>query len=143
MSRGHDRERDICELLEAHGWVCVRAAGSLGSIDVVAAVDGQVGFVPGDVASPQTRFLRSLLFIEVKSTAGGPFERFGPKDREELRAAASQAGAEAWLAWWPPRGRLKWIGSDAWPPTKPGRNAKQAPGSLSPFELEDLCDADD
>ena len=105
------------DLMEAHGWVCVRSAGSHGSADVVAAVDGLVTFVPGDEPSewPQTRFLRSLLFVEVKSTAQGPFERFGPTARRTMVARADRAGAEAWLAYWPPRGRLTWIASARWP----------------------------
>jgi hypothetical protein len=49
--------------------------------------------------------------IEVKSTAGGPYERFGPKDRVSLKAEADRGGARPWLAWWPPRGKLIFIDS--------------------------------
>lgn len=118
--RGLDREREVLDLLEAHGWVCVRSAGSHGSADVVAAVDGIVSFVPGDLLAqwPQTRFLRALLYVEVKSTAQSPFERFGPEDRRLALDRADRAGGEAWLAWWPPRKRLTWIPSAKWPASR-------------------------
>ena len=95
--RGHDRERSVKRLLEEDGWLVVRAAGSLG-YDLVALKDG---FTPR--------------VIEVKSTAGGPYERFGPSDRRELVDAAKAAGACAELAYWPPRGQLRWIDSAEWP----------------------------
>lgn len=98
MSRGHDRERAIRRHLERDGWWTTRAAGSLGDADVVALKAG---------ATP--------MLIEAKSTAGGPYERFGPAGRAALLAAADRAGAEAWLAWWPPRGELQWIPSSVWP----------------------------
>jgi len=54
--------------------------------------------------------------IQVKSTSGGPYERFGPVDRAALLREARAAGADAWLAWWPPKLTLpRWIASDAWP----------------------------
>ena len=96
--RGHQRERDVAELLRDQDWMVTRAAGSLGCADLVALRDG---------SKPQ--------IIEVKSTAGGPYERFGPAYRERIRAAAKMAGAEAVLAWWPSRGQLVWIDASAWP----------------------------
>jgi Holliday junction resolvase len=98
MSRGHDRERAIRKLMRDEGWVVLRAAGSLGVVDLVAL---RAGMVPR--------------LVEIKSTAGGPYERFGPRERAQLSAAARQAGAEAWLAWWPPRRPLRWIPESAWP----------------------------
>jgi Holliday junction resolvase len=98
MSRGHDRERAVRRLLEADDyWVC-RAAGSLGDADLVALKPG--------------RYPR---LIEVKSTAQGPYEHFGPKDRADLRFAADMAGGVAELCWWPPRGQPRWIDSSEWP----------------------------
>lgn len=98
MSRGHDRERKVKAWLESRDWLVVRAAGSLGDVDLVALRDGD-----------------TPLLVEVKSTAGGPYERFVPAAREELLLAARIAGARATLAWWPPHGQLKWIPSEEWP----------------------------
>jgi Holliday junction resolvase len=54
---------------------------------------------PGDVLAI---FLNRMpLLIEVKTTAAGPFERFGPKDRNDLLTAASKSGALALVAWRP------------------------------------------
>jgi Holliday junction resolvase len=101
-SRGHDRERDVRRLLESDDWWVSRAAGSLGDADLIAMKAGQ----------------RPRL-VEVKSTAGGPYEHFGPKDREALLFAADLAGADPWLVWWPPaRGRKtlpRWIHPSEWP----------------------------
>ncbi len=98
MSRGHQRERQVRDWLTERDWIVVRAAGSLGCIDLVALKTGE---------TPR--------LIEVKSTAGGPYERFGPADRAELSVNAEWAGATAWLAWWPPRGVLRWIPETEWP----------------------------
>lgn len=98
MSRGHDRERQVKALLESDDWFVTRAAGSLGDVDLVALKDG-----------------RRPRLIEVKSTAGGPYERFGPAARADLRFAAKVAGAVAELCWWPPRGKPRWIPAEEWP----------------------------
>ena len=96
--RGHQRERDVRRQLEEDGWVVFRAAGSLGIADLVALRDGE----------------RPRL-VEVKSTAQGPYERFGPMAREDLIYIANKAGADAWLCWWPPRRDAHWIAADRWP----------------------------
>jgi len=98
VSRGHDRERAVRRLLEADDWWVCRAAGSLGDADLVALKPG-----------------KRPLMVEVKSTAGGPYEHFGPKARTDLLFAASIAGADATLCWWPPRGKPTWITPDCWP----------------------------
>ncbi len=98
MSRGANRERAVRLQLEGEDWWVCRAAGSFGDADLVALQDGK----------------RPLL-IEVKSTAGGPYERFGPKERSELSFAARLAGADAMLVWWPPRGKPRWIAEHEWP----------------------------
>lgn len=96
--RGAQRERAVRDLLAEQGWLVVRAAGSLGCADLLALRAGE----------------RPRL-VEVKSTAGGPFEHFGPAARARLAAAAEQAGADALLAHWPPRGELRWISEQEWP----------------------------
>jgi Holliday junction resolvase len=101
VSRGHDRERAVKALLESEDWFVVRAAGSLGDADLLAL-----------------RADRRPLIIEVKSTAAGPYERFGPKQRADMLFAAELAGADATLAWWPPRGKLRWLNSSEWPESR-------------------------
>ena len=104
MTRGIQRERQVRAWLQEHDyWVC-RAAGSMGDADLVA-------LKPGD---------RRL--VEVKSTAQGPYERFGPAARDRLRFAAELADCSAWLAWWPSRGRLTWIPAGEWPVGRGGLN---------------------
>lgn len=98
MSRGIARERAVRKRLEDEGWWVSRAAGSLGDADLVAL-----------------RADKNARLIEVKSTKRGPYHGFGPSDRFGLKTAAEIAGAEAWLAWWPPRGELKWIPEVEWP----------------------------
>lgn len=86
------------DLLRNEDWIAFRAPASLGVADVIALRDGN----------------RPRL-IEVKSTAAGPYHSFGPKDRAALSLAARLAGADAFLYWWPPRGRMHVIGEDEWP----------------------------
>lgn len=98
MSRGHDRERAVREIYRTRGWWVVRAAGSLGDVDVLALKDGE-----------------RPLMIEVKSNKGNPFMHFRPKDRAELRAAAAVAGADALLCHWPPYRDPAWLKPEEWP----------------------------
>lgn len=98
MSRGIRRERQVRDLLLSQDWWVIRAAGSLGDADLVALKAG-----------------RRPLFVEVKSDVDGPYANFRPKDRADLIAAASLAGAEATLCWWPPHGQPRWIPSAEWP----------------------------
>lgn len=100
--RGITRERQVRLQLEEQGWVVSRCAGSKGNYDLHASRDA------GNLHT-------ECLLVEVKSTAGGPYERFGPTARAALRQAAAQAGATAWLAYWPKGGKLRWIGVDEWP----------------------------
>ena len=106
--RGHQRERAVRDLLLSQDWLAFRAPASLGVADVVALRDG---------SRPR--------LIEVKSTAQGPYEHFGPLDRHCLREAAKLAGADAYLAWWPPRGKLRWIPESEWPEVRL-REAREA-----------------
>jgi Holliday junction resolvase len=98
--RGIRREHQVIDLLKADGWVCLRAAGSLGPIDIAAVKRGM---------PPR--------FVQVKSDRTTPYKNFGPDDRRRLIETAHAAGAEAWLAWWPPGKPLIWISQDAWPNT--------------------------
>jgi Holliday junction resolvase len=109
-SRGHDRERAVKKVLEAEGWVVLRAPGSLGTFDLVA-MRGKIE----ELDPRRSRVIPELRLIEVKSTAQGPYEHFGPEDRAELLAAAERAGGVAELAYWPSRGKLRWIKSSEWP----------------------------
>jgi len=97
-SRGTQRERAVRDHLAKRDWVAFRAPASLGCADVIALRDG---------SRPR--------LIEVKSTAAGPYEHFGPQARARLRFAARLAGADALLAWWPSRGTLRWIAESEWP----------------------------
>jgi Holliday junction resolvase len=101
VSRGITRERQVRDVLLSQDWWVCRAAGSLGDADLVALKDG-----------------KRPLMVEVKSTAAGPFHSFGPKDRAGLLFAAGLAGAQAVLAWWPPRGRLHWMFPEDWPESR-------------------------
>lgn len=92
-------------LLEAEGYWTSRAAGSLGDADVIAVKLRPEGG-------------SKVLLVEVKSTAGGPYERFGPAQRDELIAAAAKTGAIPWLCWWAPRAQPVWIPVSEWPVAK-------------------------
>lgn len=95
---GTQRERAVRDLLKERGWLAFRAPASLGVADVVALKAGHIARL-----------------IEVKSSAQGPYEHFGPGDRNRLSMAAELAGAEALLAWWPARGVLRWYYESDWP----------------------------
>lgn len=84
--------------LRDEDWIAFRAPASLGCADVVAL---RAGSVPR--------------LIEVKSTAAGPYHSFGPKERARLSSAARLAGAEAFLYWWPPRGKMHVVAEAEWP----------------------------
>lgn len=86
--------------LRGDGWFALRAPASLGVADVVALKDGE----------------RPRL-TEVKSTKAGPWASFGPADRKALSEVAAQAGADAYLCWWPKRSEPQWIPEADWPPT--------------------------
>jgi hypothetical protein len=96
--RGAQRDRAVRDWFASDDWFAVCARGSHGCADVLAIKAGK---------SPRV--------VQVKSTAGGPYERFGPADRAELSFAARLGGGDALLAWWPPRGRLHWIPENEWP----------------------------
>lgn len=102
---GRARERQTADALRSEGWVVLKGT-TYGTCDLVAM---RAGDPP--------------MLIEVKSTSGGPYERFGPDDRAALRAAAEQAGAQAVLAYWPPRKPLRLIFAAEWPESAVARGA--------------------
>lgn len=106
--RGTDRERAVKAWYEDKGFVAFRAPASLGFADVIA-------MRKGTIYEGWTGPLAEVHFVECKSTAAGPYEHFRPADRKRLKEAAQKAGADAWLAWWPSRGELKFISADQWP----------------------------
>jgi Holliday junction resolvase len=97
--RGRSRELAVRDYYRALGYAAWRVAW--GTCDVLALKDGE----------------RPLL-VQVKSTAGGPWERFIPRDRDALARDADQAGGDAVLAWWPSHGNLALYPRAAWPQPK-------------------------
>lgn len=91
-------EHKVLARLRECGWFAFRTPASLGVCDVVAL---RRGYPP--------------MFVECKSTTRSAFDGFPPADRRELLEAAHRAGANAFLAWWPPRKPLKIIPSGEWP----------------------------
>jgi Holliday junction resolvase len=108
VSRGLQRERDLVNLLREEGWWAIRSPASKGDVDVVAIKTAAYNYRT-KVGGVEVRF------IEVKSTAAGPYSHFGPADRKELLAAANLAGASAELCWWPPRKKPVFVPSSEWP----------------------------
>jgi hypothetical protein len=93
--RGNQREVDLTNLLEADGWV-VGSRRHIGG--------------PGDLLAIDQLTVDRILLCEVKSTAGGPWERYGPLDRRALGELGLAIDAIPCLAWWPPRANgSKWF----------------------------------
>lgn len=74
--RGDYLERQTKAALEAYGWVCLRAAGSLGAADIMAI---RVGFRPLLIACKINGYL-------------------SPDERELLRTWAARGGARPLMA---------------------------------------------
>ena len=94
--RGRGRELRVADKLRAEQWIAYRLAW--GQADVGALRAGN----------------RPRL-VQVKSTAGGPYERFGPAARAALLAEGEAAGADVVLAYWPKGRVLRWIWPSEWP----------------------------
>jgi Holliday junction resolvase len=102
---GSAKEREVAELIRDEGWIVVRTAGSLGEADLVCLKAG---------ARP--------MLLQVKGGDGNVFRDFGPNARIALKAAATKAGADAFLCRWRGKER-RWIlvpPSD-WPSDLPAR----------------------
>jgi Holliday junction resolvase len=141
--RGHDRERDLRTHLGQCGWVVLRAAGSMGELDLVA-IAGPSCMYPWSMltalpeGAPTNPKRGDILLVEVKSTSRA-FERFGPGARAALQQLAEWTGGAAWLAW-KPKGATgwTWIHSANWPATStaaagsPAGNGRLEPTQNSP-----------
>lgn len=99
-NRGRQRELAVAARLQRDGFVTYRLAW--GHADVLAL---KAGLLP--------------MLVQVKSTSGGPYERFPPSERLALQHEAVMAGATAVLAWWPPRRPLQMIPATDWPARRP------------------------
>jgi Holliday junction resolvase len=106
---GNTRELRVMDVLAEEGWLCASRRHIGGAGDVLA-IRSYV-----DIGSAKGEGIDAML-IEVKSTTRSPWVSFGPKDRQELVDTAISFGAEPWLAWWPPRGKLRWIAPSEFPP---------------------------
>jgi hypothetical protein len=90
---------------------------------VVRVAKGPIDLVTMRLAPPGYRLVddtttlgfSEVRLVQVKSTERGPFHSFGPAERDELLDLAQQAGATAWLIWWPPFIPFRWIPSSEWP----------------------------
>jgi len=111
---GIARERRLLAWYRERGWIAFRTPASLGVCDVVA-LKGKLTNHGTTLAHPEPQLYALAHFIEVKSTSGGPYEHFRKEQREALKKAAAKAGAQALLAHWPPRGKLRFIASSDWP----------------------------
>jgi Holliday junction resolvase len=84
--RGDYFERQTRAYLETHGWLVVRAGGSLGVADLLAI----------------SRHHSPLL---VSCKLGG---KIRPRERDAITMAAKRYGAHAVVAWRPTRGLIGW-----------------------------------
>ncbi len=105
-SKGADRERQLKKMLEADGWVVVRCAGSKSAVDLWA--------IKRCTERPEDH-LSEVMAVQVKGNAGSPWMNFRSEERAELGLIAAKAGAEAWLAHWPPHGECHWYAESAFP----------------------------
>lgn len=95
--RGRSRELDVVAMMRDAGHVAYRLAQ--GPADVVVLGGG----------------LDRPMLVQVKSTSGGPWERFTPTARAQLLVEAELAGADPVLCWWPLRREPTFIDSTDWP----------------------------
>jgi len=98
-SRGIGRENKVKEQLEGDGYTVYRVTH--GAADLIA---GRLD-----------KWLGKVLLIQVKATIG-PYDKFGPKRREELRHDAEALGMTALLIHWPKGAREpSWLYEWDWP----------------------------
>lgn len=58
--------------------------------------------------------------VECKTSGRGPYEHFGPADRQSARKVAvelARSGIDVslWLVWKPPGGTARWLNASVWP----------------------------
>jgi len=111
---GNARELKVMAVLAEEGWLCASRRHIGGAGDVLAIRAAEVTHWAG----PNSWVLNGAMLIEVKSTTYGPWDRFGPADRQAMVETAAKHGAEPWLYWWPPRGKLQRIPASEWPAIK-------------------------
>jgi Holliday junction resolvase len=111
---GNTRELRVMDVLAEEGWLCASRRHIGGAGDVLAIRENSFQCLSAEVDTVHD--ITEARLIEVKSTTRSPWVTFGPKDRQELVDTAIRFGAEPWLAWWPPRGKLRWIGETEFPP---------------------------
>jgi len=111
---GNARELKVMAVLTDEGWLCAsrRHIGGAGDILAIRAER----WTQLDITPAWT--LSKARLIEVKSTTRSPWVTFGPADRQDLVDTAIRFGAEPLLAWWPPRGKLRWIQASEFPPDR-------------------------
>jgi hypothetical protein len=95
-SRGDQRDVKVRKYLEGLGFLVGSRRKIPGPADLVA-LRQRSPFVEHE-----------LLLVEVKSTAQGVWERFGPRERLALSELARTHGGTGCVAWWPPHGPLSW-----------------------------------
>ena len=95
--RGNAFDLRVTRNLEADGWLVASRRHTAG---------------PGDLLAVRAGIIQ---LIECKTTARGPYEHFGPRDRAAMIEAEQQFRLGAWLAWRGPRQQICWIPSTEWP----------------------------
>jgi Holliday junction resolvase len=109
--QGRNAELELMAFLAERNFLVASRRHIAGAGDVLAVRALAMARLPSGAHKP----MHEVWLLEVKTTAGGPYERFGPKDRAAMLETAQKAGAAPLLAWRPPKKEWKFIGPDEWP----------------------------